>query len=601
MAGTLYLPERRRGQGSGHLRRALDLLSRDPGESRIFFPAEGSAGELSRFEALVNASASVEALEEGRFVDTREEAMELLASGAFDRVVFDQQELSREDLALSRNAALRIGIDTGGEHERFLDVTFHALPRLPGESPANREGSAYLELPDQRRERWPERIERVLLTLGGEDSSGLARRLASLLGETFPELSFHFTENGRLHGPEIDEQEPQQALREELHRFDLVVLHYGMTLFEALYARVPILALPVSPYHRSLTEALDLDCALGLDIEEIAPELGRIVIDPTESVERCRRVAPEAPADLQGELAELLPPGHRNPLFPGQGRFDGAEARLEERTYYRCESSGLLYMRRFAPQRVEYNERYFFEEYEKQYGRTYLEDFESIRRAGRRRLKGVGRVRRHRPGGPSRRTLRALDVGCAYGPFLAAAEEAGYTPFGIDLAKEAVEYVRENLGYPAEATTIEELDPEESFGVEQFDLITMWYVIEHIPDLDTLLSRVAGLLAPGGVFAFSTPNGEGVSATTNRRAFLQNSPEDHLTIWEPSRLESILGSYGFDVARVTVTGHHPERFPSIRDRPKSVRSRMLMPLLSLRSRVAGLGDTFECYCRRRVG
>lgn len=598
---SLFLPERREGRGSGHLRRSLELMTSSGRQGRLYLPVEGGPGELGRFNALVQAGASVEALEEYRFLDTPEAVRSAISAGEVELVVFDQQELGEQELSLAAGAPLRVGIDTGGGGEEFLDVTIHALPRLPGESCPNLSSPGYLNLPARRREQWPEHILRVLVTLGGEDASGLAPRLAGELAELFGELRFFYTEGGRIHAVGADTASGQPPLREELAGFDLVILHYGMTLFEALYARVPVLALPVSDYHRALAEALDLDCTRGIDIEDIAPELGRIVVDPRESVERCRRAAPQKRRDLSSELDSLVPPGYRNPLFPGEGRLDPVVFRLPDRSYYRCSSSGLLYMRRFRSPSIRYEERYFFEEYRRQYGRTYLEDFEGIRRTGVGRLRLIRKLERDKKREKKERGTgrRLLDVGCAYGPFLKAAEEAGYLPFGIDVAEQAVAYVTDTLGYPASRTTLEELDPLTTFGHRRFEVITMWYVIEHIPDLPSLLSRVAELLLPGGVFAFSTPNGEGVSATTNREDFLRRSPEDHLTIWEPTRLSAVLEPFGFEVERVRVTGHHPERFPLIRESSSPMLRTLATPLLRAKSKLRGLGDTFECYCRRR--
>jgi SAM-dependent methyltransferase len=127
----------------------------------------------------------------------------------------------------------------------------------------------------------------------------------------------------------------------------------------------------------------------------------------------------------------------------------------------------------------------------------------------------------------------------------------------------------------------------------------MWYVIEHLPDLEAVLTRVRELLTPGGLFAFATPNGEGISATTNREQFLRASPEDHLSIWEPSRTAAILQRFDLEVAGITVTGHHPERFPSVRGNPRGLKAALLKPFLRRLSHLRGLGDTFECYARAK--
>ena len=607
---TLYVPERRKGHGSGHLRRTLDLLRSNGGRDLLFLPEEGDNDNHPRLHALVNAGARVEELEPERFIGSYAAARERIERGAVDRVVFDLQELGLQELREFRKAPLLLGIDAGGEGGGYLDYTVETLPRLPGESDANLADSGYLTLPRNRRKAWPHEIERILVTLGGEDAGSEAAALAHGLGDLYPELTFYYTEGGAIRGGDAPFVDSYTPLREHLHHFDLVVLHYGMTLFEALYARVPVLALPVTEYHAALTRALDLDLCESAELEAVAPELGRIVTDPADTVERCAPVAPGRQLSLYRALKDLIPPGYRNPLegalqgtegesTPSDGLPDPAVSRFSDRSYYRCRETGLLYMRRFFPTTIRYREEYFFEEYRKQYGRTYLEDFAHIRKMGRGRLRRIRKLLRRTTGSHGKRSdpPALLDIGCAYGPFLAAAADAGFQPYGIDPAAGAVDHVCEELGFPAVRGTVESFDPVSTFEIRRFEVITMWYVIEHLPDLSTVLRFVQEHLAPGGVFAFGTPNGEGVSARTNRDAFLSASPEDHLTIWEPSRCGAILSRFDLEVASLRITGHHPERFPLIRDRAGKAAATVLRPILFLVSRMRGLGDTFECYCR----
>ena len=190
--------------------------------------------------------------------------------------------------------------------------------------------------------------------------------------------------------------------------------------------------------------------------------------------------------------------------------------------------------------------------------------------------------------------LRLLDVGCAYGPFLQAAAEQGFQVHGLDVAREAVRYVREQLGISCgvgDFTTENGLQQIE--GAELgFDVITMWYVIEHFPETGTVLRRVNALLRKGGVFAFSTPNATGISGRQNRTGFLKSSPQDHHTVWSPRTTTGILKRYGFQLRKVVVTGHHGERFlPHGRLAPESAVAAGLTAV----SRMARLGDTFEAY------
>jgi 2-polyprenyl-3-methyl-5-hydroxy-6-metoxy-1,4-benzoquinol methylase len=193
---------------------------------------------------------------------------------------------------------------------------------------------------------------------------------------------------------------------------------------------------------------------------------------------------------------------------------------------------------------------------------------------------------------------KILDIGCAYGPFLQAAQEAGFfMTIGLDPAESAVQYLKDRLSLFA----LKGFFPDDCrigpgnlsfWEAEYFDVITMWYVIEHITDVQRALKTVAALLKKGGVFAFSTPSPSGISGRKNLQAFLEKSPADHRTIWDPRRVKRLLDNAGFDVKKIVVTGHHPERFSS------RMRFLGVGPLLKI-SRLFGLGDTFEVYAVKR--
>jgi hypothetical protein len=114
-------------------------------------------------------------------------------------------------------------------------------------------------------------------------------------------------------------------------------------------------------------------------------------------------------------------------------------------------------------------------------------------------------------------------------------------------------------------------------------------VIEHFENPGGALKAVRGLLDTGGILAFSTPSSRGISRRKSLRSFLDKSPEDHWTVWNPRRCAGLLRRYGFRLEKLVITGHHPERFPLIG------RLKCLYPLGMILSRLFGLGDTFEAY------
>ena len=137
---------------------------------------------------------------------------------------------------------------------------------------------------------------------------------------------------------------------------------------------------------------------------------------------------------------------------PGCGH-DGNKviARFPDRTYRRCSSCGIVALESFVGRR-KYDAGYFSDEYKAQYGRTYLEDFRAIRTACAPRVAILRRLLAGTAEGV------VLDVGCAYGPFLAALDDAGLSGFGLDISAAAVAHVRKNLGFPALRTGFEEVE-----------------------------------------------------------------------------------------------------------------------------------------------
>jgi SAM-dependent methyltransferase len=97
-----------------------------------------------------------------------------------------------------------------------------------------------------------------------------------------------------------------------------------------------------------------------------------------------------------------------------------------------------------------------------------------------------------------------LDIGCFNGFFVKELLRLGYNAEGIDFNKVAIAQGREKfaLGPRISDSTVEDLVA----GGRQFDAITLFEVLEHLPDPQAFLRHVARLLKPGGLIILSTPN-----------------------------------------------------------------------------------------------
>ncbi len=101
------------------------------------------------------------------------------------------------------------------------------------------------------------------------------------------------------------------------------------------------------------------------------------------------------------------------------------------------------------------------------------------------------------------RGRRVLDVGCGKGYFLHRAAARGFEPWGRELSPHAVRFARDRLGLPnVTQGRIEDAGYPKGF----FHAITLWDVIEHLPDPGPVLGAAADLLAPEGILFVQTPN-----------------------------------------------------------------------------------------------
>jgi 2-polyprenyl-3-methyl-5-hydroxy-6-metoxy-1,4-benzoquinol methylase len=429
--------------------------------------------------------------------------------------------------------------------------------------------------------------------------------------------------------------------------YDLIITHYGLTSFEALYAGVPVLLASPTGYHEKLAKHAGF-LTLGIGKRNAERKL-RFLLKKGEAFSLylnnlkslCAELAIKFNLDREPKqsLADLVnsftPDVSRSCPVCGAELFGPVLARFPERGFLRCKRCGAIIMNRIKPAPIEYGREYFFEQYQKQYGKTYIDDFPNLTAMAKRRLavirkigsrewgvgsrewgvgsgekignresgvgnRKIGTTEKEREGqnkASSNSPHSLLDIGCAYGAFLSAAREEGFSPQGIDPAEDAVRYVTQTIGIPA----IQGYFPAPQGGkaalplpLPNFDVITLWYVIEHFRDCVPALAEIKKLLKPGGALAFATPSFTGVSGRGSLKRFLEHSPQDHWTIWSPSVCGKALKKAGFKAIKIVNSGHHPERFPLMGKFAHNKNSLLYRLLLAV-SRIFALGDTFEVY------
>jgi len=137
---------------------------------------------------------------------------------------------------------------------------------------------------------------------------------------------------------------------------------------------------------------------------------------------------------------------------------------------------------------------------------------------------------------------RLLDVGCACGFFVRAAQDAGWEAEGVEPSRWSAEYGREKLGVRIFPGTLREA----RFPAESFDAVTMWDVLEHTADPLSELKEVHRILKPGGVLVVNYPNvGSLLARLAGRNWWFYLSV--HLYYFTPRTLGQLLQRAGFQI------------------------------------------------------
>lgn len=501
-------------------------------------------------------------------------------------IIVDQRESSAEQIRRLVQQTPVICLDEGGSGAAFASCLLNSLPML--KNPAGGVNQFRPGFLIQDRFKAEGDSDRILVTFGGEDPAGLTlpvvekllkcgiepSRIQVIIGPSFHPVTLP---------PNIETVQAPASLVPYLTKAGVVFTSFGITAFEAASAGVPVVNINPGTYHQKLSESVGFPTLSVNDKDEsflIMSGVSQAQKAPPD-IDFSGPSLPELLSDFQISGPEVCPVCSSSGI---------AVLRLPERTFFRCPDCGIFFQPLFFQPEGRYKEEYFFREYQEQYGKTYLDDFDHIKKMGHSRLEII-------------KTMipplsRLLDVGCAFGPFLTAAQEEGYIPLGLDISQDAVNYVHRHLGIPAWHDPFDCMSEHVQKVIGKVDVLTMWYVIEHFENLDNVLVRCSHLLRMNGILAFSTPNIRGISGRRKLKNFLANSPTDHFSIWSPQIARRVLRRYGFRIEYIRITGHHPERFSENRLFRRLLKNRWFYRLLVLISSVLGLGDTFEVYGRK---
>lgn len=154
----------------------------------------------------------------------------------------------------------------------------------------------------------------------------------------------------------------------------------------------------------------------------------------------------------------------------------------------------------------------------------------------RRAIRGKHRlVARYKTNG------RVLDMGCGTGEFLSYLKSRGYLTTGVEPGVGAREQAIANH-------SLEVLPSLEHIpALEQFNIITLWHVLEHVHDVRDTLKKLHARLAPGGLLLVAVPDRESWDAQHYGADWAAYDVPRHLSHFRRSDLKRLLPEHGFSL------------------------------------------------------
>lgn len=158
-------------------------------------------------------------------------------------------------------------------------------------------------------------------------------------------------------------------------------------------------------------------------------------------------------------------------------------------------------------------------------------------RALKGKLKLVNKLVKNQP-------KKLLDIGCGTGFFLDTCKTNGWQVMGSEPDPKTREFARQQVNI-----AIQEDIFSDQFKPAQFNIITMWHVLEHVHQIDKTIQRLHELLHDHGTLVVALPNANAQESKTFKETWAAYDVPRHLYHFTPETLPPLLEKYNFKVEK----------------------------------------------------
>ena len=145
-----------------------------------------------------------------------------------------------------------------------------------------------------------------------------------------------------------------------------------------------------------------------------------------------------------------------------------------------------------------------------------------------------------------------LDVGCGTGDFLQIAQQNDWTVFGVEPNNEARQIANSKTN-----NSVSDIEQLLEFPKQSFDVITLWHVLEHLPNLEEQVSILKSLLRENGRLIIAVPNYKSYDAEYYKNFWAAFDVPRHLWHFNQESISKL-----FSKENMEVVERHPMKFDS---------------------------------------
>jgi cyclopropane fatty-acyl-phospholipid synthase-like methyltransferase len=137
-----------------------------------------------------------------------------------------------------------------------------------------------------------------------------------------------------------------------------------------------------------------------------------------------------------------------------------------------------------------------------------------------------------------------LDVGCGTGDFLLTCKTNGWNVVGVEPNAKAQKITKDKLQTKTVFKDVNEINSK------QFDVITLWHVLEHVPNLDEYILKLKSLLKPNGVLVIAVPNYKSFDAKHYQSFWAAYDVPRHLWHFSQKSIQLLFSNVNFKLVKV---------------------------------------------------